>query len=267
MNDYSKPLAVITGASSGIGFELARVFAKNGYDLIINSNSEKITESAEELRALGCTVNEVKADLSTREGVDELCTMITSFRKHVDVLVLNAGVAVGGEFINNSFEDELNSMNLNMVYLVYLCKKVLQDMVDRNEGKILFTSSIAAEMPGPYYAVYAASKSFVQSFAEALHYEMKDTKKNIIITALQPGPTDTDFFDRANLNDTDVGEADKDDPAQVAQQGFDALMSGKDHVVAGSFMNKAQTLSSKMISDQMRAAAHAKQIKPHSLDS
>lgn len=265
MDKFTKPLAVITGASSGIGLEIAKVFANNGYDLIINSNSEKISDSADELRSLGCTVNEVKADLATRQGVDELSTMITSIRKNVDVLVLNAGVAVGGEFINNDFEDEFNSMNLNMVYLVYLTKKVLEEMVNRNEGKILFTSSIAAEMPGPYYAVYAATKAFVQSFAQALHYEMKDTGKNITITALQPGSTDTNFFERANLLDTKVGEAPKDDPAEVAQQGYEALMKGEDHVVAGSFKNKAQALGAKVISEQRGAATHADQTRPHSL--
>jgi short-subunit dehydrogenase len=262
----AKPLAVITGASTGIGFELARVFGENGYDLIINSDSDKIIDSANELRGQGHEVQEVKADLATREGVDELYESISTSGRAVDVLVLNAGVAVGGEFLKNDFESELNSMNLNMVYLVYLAKKVLQDMTARNEGKVLFTSSIAAEMPGPYYAVYAATKSFVQSFAEAIRYELKDAHKNITITSLQPGPTDTNFFERGGLVDTEAGQKEKDDPAEVARQGFEALMDGEDHVVAGSFMNKVQAAGSKFMTEEMRAASHAKQIKPNSLE-
>lgn len=262
MKSDVKPLAVITGASRGIGLELAKVFAANGYDLVINSNSEEIAKSAQELRESGCTVNEVMSNLATREGVDELYRYIKSMGRNVDVLVLNAGVAAGGEFINNDFEDELYSMNLNMVYLVYLTKKILKDMANRDEGKILFTSSIAAEMPGPYYAIYAATKSFVQSFAEALHFEMKDTKRNITITALQPGPTDTNFFERAGLENTKAGQGEKDDPAVVAQQGFDALMAGKDHVIAGSMMNKIQAAGAQVISEQRAAATHAKQIRP-----
>ena len=262
-----KPLAVITGASTGIGFELARVFGENGYSLLINSDSDKIIDSANELRGQGYEVQEVKADLATREGCDRLYSEISTSGRAVDVLVLNAGVAVGGEFLKNDFESELNSMNLNMVYLVYLAKKVMRDMASRNEGKVLFTSSIAAEMPGPYYAIYAASKSFVQSFAEAIRYEMKDTHKNITVTSLQPGPTDTNFFERGNLTDTEVGQKEKDDPAEVARQGFEALMDGKDHVVAGSLMNRLQATGSKLMTDEMRAAAHAKQTKPNSLES
>lgn len=258
-----RPLAVITGASRGIGYELARVFAQNGYDLIINSDSDKIIESAKELRDQGFNVKEVKSDLATREGVDTLYSFVSSLGRKIDVLVLNAGVAVGGEFLKNDFDAELNSMNLNMVYLVYLAKKVLRDMVSRNDGKILLTSSIAAEMPGPYYAVYAASKSFVQSFAEAIRYEMKDTKKNITITSLQPGATDTNFFERADMTDTMVGKKDKDDPAKVARDGYEALMAGKDHVVAGSFLNKVQAVGSKFMTDEMRSAAHGKQTRPH----
>lgn len=262
MKNDVKPLAVITGASRGIGLELAQVFASNGYDLIINSNSSEISNSADQLRASGCTVEEVEADLATQEGADELYQVIQNNGRPVDVLVLNAGVAVGGAFVDNNFVDELVSMNLNMTYLVYLTKKVLRDMMNRNQGKILFTSSIAAEMPGPYYAVYAASKSFVQSFAEALHFEMKDTGKNITITALQPGATDTDFFRRADLQNSKAAKSEKDDPRQVAQQGYDALMAGKDHVVAGSFMNKVQVAGAKIISEQQSAATHAKEIRP-----
>lgn len=259
-------LAVVTGASVGIGFELAHVFAKNGYDLIINSSSERLHESAEHLRTHGVHVEEVVADLSTREGADVLYSRIKASGRDVDSMILNAGVGLGGEFISTDFEEELKIINLNVVYTVYLAKKVLQDMVARNDGRMLITSSIAGEMPGPYYAVYAASKAFLQSFSEALHYEMKDQKRNITITALQPGATDTEFFARADMLDTKVGESKKDDPAKVAQDGFDALMSGKDHVVSG-MKNKVQVAGGKIMTEQMGAAAHGAEAKPHSLDN
>ena len=259
-------VALITGASSGIGFELARIFAKNEYDLIIASGSDKIKGKASILRQYEVEVNEVVADLATQEGIDELYAKVISMGRPLDVAVLNAGVGVGGEFIATDFDEEMNMMNLNMVYMVGLTKNLLQDMVARNEGKILFTSSVAAEMPGPYYAVYAASKAFVQSFVEAIRYEMKDTKKNVTITSLQPGATDTEFFARANMEDTKAGEGKKDDPAVVAQQGYDALMSGKDHVVAGSFMNTVQSTAAKFMSEAQGAAAQGKNVKPNSLN-
>ncbi len=266
MKTEPRKLAMITGASSGIGFELARVFAKNNYDLIINSSSNSLMDKVDELKDLGVEVTGVIADLATREGAEELYMKANYAGRPIDVLVLNAGVAVGGEFLENDFEDELNLMNLNMVYLVYLAKKVMKDMAQRNEGKVLFTSSIAAEMPGPYYATYAASKSFVQSFAEAIRYEMKDTGRNITVTALQPGPTDTNFFERGNMEHTMVGESDsKDDPAQVAQDGYEALMKGKDHVIGGSIKNSIQAAAAKVMSEKQRASIHGNMTKPDSM--
>ncbi len=259
-------LALITGASSGIGFELAKVFAQNGYDLIVNSGSERIATVVPELESLGVQVTSVEADLSTREGCDDLYAKLSNAGRLLDVAVLNAGVGVSGEFISTDFDKELNLMNLNVVYTVYLTKRILKDMVDRNDGKIMITSSIAGEMPGPYYAVYAASKAFLQSFTEAIRYEMDDTKKNVTITALQPGPTDTEFFERADMTDTPAGQGKKDDPAQVAQQGYDALMSGKDHVVAGSFKNKLQATAGKFMTEQQGAAAHASGTRPQDLN-
>lgn len=258
-------LAVITGASSGIGYELAKIFAKNGFDLIINSSTTKIVSKAEELRALGVEVFEVIADLSTREGVDELYDFMKSQGRVVDTVVLNAGVGLGGEFVSTDYEQELMIMNLNVVNTVYLTKLVLKDMVSRNDGRIMITSSIAGEMPGPYYAVYAATKAFIQSFTEALHFEMKDLDYNVTITALQPGATDTDFFERADMLDTKVGESKKADPAKVAQDGFDALMAGKDHVVSG-LKNKIQVGAGKFMSEQFGAKNQGREAKPNSLN-
>lgn len=264
MEATSRKLALITGASSGIGYELAKVFAKNNYDLVINSNSERITEKVPELEAFGVRVIDVQADLATREGVDLLYSKIGSLGRMLDVAVLNAGVGASGEFVETDFEKELNVMNLNVVNTVYLSKLVLKDMVDRNDGKILFTSSVAGEMPGPYLAVYAATKAFIQSFAEAIRYEMKDTKRNIVITALQPGATDTEFFDRADMEDTKVSQGKKDDPAEVAQQGYDALMSDKDHVIGGSIKNRIQVGAGKLMTEPMKSASHASETRPDS---
>lgn len=262
---HTKKLALITGASKGIGLELARVFAKNDFDLIIASNSEKLQSAGRILRQYEVDVTEIQTDLASQEGVDLLCDKVNSLGRPIDVAVLNAGVGVGGEFTNIEFEKEKNMMNLNMVYLVYLAKKVLQNMVKRDEGKILITSSIAAEMPGPYYAVYAATKAFLQSFTEGLRFELKEVSKNITITSLQPGATDTEFFKRAEMENTKAGQGEKDDPAKVAEQGFEALMRGDDHVVAGSFKNKVQAVASKFMSEKQGARAQASSTRPDSL--
>ena len=179
-------------------------------------------------------------------------------------VAINAGFGVGGEFISTDLYRELNLIQLNIVSVVHLTKRLLPEFVLRNEGRILITSSIAAEMPGPYYAVYAASKSFVQSFTEAIREELKDTE--IVITALQPGPTDTNFFARADMLDTKAGKDKKDDPKEVAQDGFDALMSGKDHVVAGSLKNAVKTTMARVMPETLQAKVHSKDTKPESLN-
>jgi short-subunit dehydrogenase len=257
-----RPFAVITGASSGIGYQLARVFAQNGFDLLIASAGEGLLDAAEQLRTLGAEVESVRVDLATAEGVDILYERIASMPRNVDAIAMNAGVGVDGEFVNTDLEAELNLIQLNIVSLVRLTKKVLPDFVARGSGRILYTSSIAAEMPGPYYAVYAASKAFVQSFAEAIRAEVKES--GVVVTALQPGATDTNFFARAGMLDTAAGAGKKDDPAEVAKQGFDALMAGKDHIVAGSLKNNLQVGAARMMPETAQAQLHAKQTKPGS---
>lgn len=262
MIDQNMKWAAITGASSGIGFELARVFAKNGYSLLIVSGSEKIEEKAKILRMYDVEVRHLVADLSTFKGVQSFYSRIRELNNHLDVLVVNAGVGLGGRFTETDFKEEMNMINLNIVSLVHLTKLVLRDMIARDSGKILFTSSIVAETPGPYLSVYSATKAFVQSFAEAIRFELKEDKRNITVTALQPGATDTNFFHRAGMLNTKVGQAPKDDPAKVAQQGFDALMAGKDHVLGGSVKNKIQATMAKFMSEPMAAKAQGIQSKP-----
>lgn len=262
-NGSAKRLAVITGASSGIGFELATQFAQNGFDLIICSSSEKIYQAANALREFGCLVHEVQADLRRPDGVEKLYSKIKSISCPVDSLVVNAGVGVGGaSFDKTELGKEIEMINLNIISSVHLTKLVLKDMVEEGHGRILITSSVAAIMPGPYEAVYAGTKAFLQFFSEALRVEMKD--KGITVTALLPGPTETDFFHRADMEDTQVGISKKDSAAQVAEQGYKALMNGEDMVVAGSMMNKVQTAMAKVMPQSVAAKMHGRMSKPNS---
>lgn len=254
--------AVVTGASSGIGYELARVFGQNGYDLLITSDSEKIESAAEELRRLGFQVQTVQADLATYDGVEELWNQVQQTGRPVDAIAINAGIGAYGDFARESdLDEELKLIQLNVVSVVHLAKRVLRDMVQRNAGRVLITSSVAAVMPGPLEAVYAASKAFELSFAQALRQELKDT--NITVTALQPGATDTNFFHRAGMDDTKLGSEGKyeNDPADVAKQGFQALMDGKDHVFAASFKTKIEGEASKIAPASVTAQMHRKQAE------
>ncbi len=260
-----KPFAVVTGASSGIGYELAKQFAQNNFDLLITASSATIEDAAQDIRALGSHVETIQADLATYDGVETLYAKIQSLGRPLDAIAINAGVGVGGDFAREtSLQDELNLINLNVVSSVHLAKRVLPAMIAQDSGGVLFTSSVVALMPGPFEAVYAASKAFIQSFAEALRNELKDT--NVTITALQPGPTETNFFHRAGLDDTKVGTSKKDDPADVAKQGFESLMAGKDHVVAGSLKTKVQAAMTNVLPATANAEQHRKMAEPGSGD-
>ena len=259
----TRPLAVVTGASSGIGYELALQFAQNGFDLLVTSTGPSINEAAQAFAELGAKVETVQADLATYDGVEKLYSQIQATGRPVDAIAINAGVGVGGDFARETdLKDELNLINLNVVSSVHLAKRVVKDMVERGNGRILFTSSIAALMPGPFEAVYAASKAFVHSFSEGLRNELKDT--GVTVTALMPGPTDTNFFHRADMDDTKVGASEKDDPALVAKQGFDALMAGKDDLIAGSLKTKLQGVVSKVLPDTVNAEQHRHLSEPGS---
>jgi short-subunit dehydrogenase len=241
MSNAERQLAVVTGASSGIGFELAKVFAAESFDLIVAAEDEELDAAARELNQIGCGVESVRVDLSRPEGVESLYERMTANGRPTDVLCLNAGIGMGGDFARETdLAQELRIVDLN----------------------VRSTSSIASTMPGAYQAVYNASKSFVQSFAEAIRNELKDT--GVTVTALTPGPTDTEFFERAEMEDTKVGAGAKDDPAEVARQGFEALMAGKEKVVAGSLKNKLQTAVAGVIPDSAKAEMHRKMAEPGS---
>jgi short-subunit dehydrogenase len=262
-----RPFAVVTGASSGIGYELAKQFAQHGYDVLIAAEDAGVAQAATDLsRDGGSQVQPVRTDLATYDGVEALYAAIVATGRPVDAVALNAGRGAGGDFARQTdLRDELNIIDVNITSTVHLTKRLLPDMVARGAGRVLFTSSIASTMPGSFQAVYNASKAFVQSFSEAIRNELKDT--GVTVTALMPGPTDTNFFDRADMGDTRVGAAGKDDPAVVAKQGFDAMMSGDDHVVAGAPKNKIQAVAGKVIPDTVKAELHRKMAEPGSAES
>lgn len=255
-----KPLAVVTGASSGIGRELATLFAENGYDLLVCAEDDALEPAAVALRALGAEVTSVRRDLRTPEAVEELYAAIVAKGRPVAAAAVNAGVGRGGAFVEVPLADLREVVDLNVGSTVHLLHLVLGDMVALNAGRVLITSSIASTMPGSYAAVYNASKSFVQSLAEALQNELKDTE--VSITSLMPGPTETNFFHRAQMDDTAIGRAKKDDAAAVARQGFDALLAGKDRVVAASLTTKAQEAAAKVLPDAVKAELHRKMAEP-----
>jgi uncharacterized protein len=256
-----RQLALVTGASSGIGLELARQFAEHDFDVIINAEDDELATAEASLAGMGVSVQPVKADLSTYDGVERLWSAVQATGRPLDAAALNAGIGLNGDFTREiPLEEDLRLIAVNVAAVVHLAKRLLPSMVERGAGRVLITSSVAATMPGPYYATYAASKAFLQSFAQAIRYELKDT--GVTVTALQPGPTDTEFFERADMEDTRAGQAKKDDPAEVARDGFKALMAGKDRVVAGSAKNKAQVAAAKVLPETTRAALHAAQTKP-----
>lgn len=249
-----QPLALVTGASSGIGFELAKLFADDGYDLIVAADDGGIHASAEKLAASGRDVRAMQVDLRKENEVDRLYGSATGNGRRLDAVALNAGTGGGGRFVDRGLEEDLNIIDLNVRGTTQLAKLVLADMVSANAGKLLFTSSIVAMMPGSYQTVYNASKSFVQSLVEALQDELRDT--DVTITSLMPGPTDTNFFRRVGMLDTLVGRMPKDDPGKVAKQGYDALMQGKKKVVASSPLSKGMGLMNRFLPDSVKAAAN-----------
>lgn len=255
--------ALITGATSGIGYELAKIFAQNGHNIIAVSRTEADLQNvAAELRQqYNVTVEIIAKDLFGETAARELYNEVKSRGVEVDILVNNAGQGVYGLFVESDIDRQLEIIHLNINSLTVLTYSFLKDMVARNSGKILQVASVVSELPSPYQAVYGATKAYVLSFTEALISEVKDY--DITITALQPGATDTNFFDTAGAQDSKI-VADKSklaDPAKVAKDGYDALMSGDDKVVSG-FKNKAQIAMANVMPDTMLADQMKKQSEP-----
>jgi uncharacterized protein len=258
-----RPLALVTGASSGIGFHVARELAQRGFDLVVCAEDAELETAAARLREEeGVGVEAVRLDLREHASVEELHERATASGRALAVAALNAGVGRGGPFVENDLADEQAVIDLNVTSTVRLAKLVLREMVAADQGRVLFTSSIASEMPGSFQAVYNASKSFVQSFAEALQEELEDSA--VTITSLMPGPTDTEFFERADMMDTKVGSGPKDDPAQVARQGVDALLAGELRVTGGGLKTRLQDAAAKVVPDRVKAAMHRSMAEPGS---
>ena len=257
----TRPLALVTGASSGIGRSLAKQFAENGFDLVVAAEDDGIHTAADELATHGATVFAEQVDLADPRGVEALHRAATAHGP-VAAAALNAGIGVGGAFVDTDLEADLRLVDLNVRSTVHLAKLLARDMVGRGEGRLLFTASIAASGPGPYHATYAASKAYVHSLSEALRVELADS--GVTVTSLMPGPTDTEFFERAGMEDTKVGTGHKDDPDDVARDGFEAMMRGDDSVVAGSRRNQLQANASTHLPDRAAAKAQAAQAKPGS---
>jgi short-subunit dehydrogenase len=259
---FSKPLALVTGASSGIGAELAKQFAEHGFDLLLCAEDGDLEGVAAQLRATtDADVRTVRADLSRYDGVEQLYAAITADGRPLHAAALNAGVGLGGAFLETDLAQEIRMIDLNVTGTVHLAKRLLPDMVVRDAGRVLITSSIASTMPGSFQSVYNATKSFLQSWVEALQNELKDSKTTV--TSLMPGPTDTNFFHRAGMDDTRVGQSSsKDDPAEVAKQGFEALMNGDDRVVAASATTKLSEAANKVVPDKIKAALHRQMAEP-----
>ena len=259
MSEDLKPLAVVTGASSGIGYELAKLAAQNGFDLVIAADMPEIVEAAQALRLHGARVDEIRVDLSTPEGVDGLLDLIGE--RPVDALMANAGHGLGKGFLDEDFDQIRHVVDTNITGTIYLAHRIGRRMCARDRGRILFTGSIAGLMPGTFQAVYNGTKAFVDSFAWALRNELKDT--GVTVSCLLPGATDTEFFHRAGMDDTKVGQGKKDDPADVAKTGFHAMMKGEGDVVHG-MKNKIQAAVAAVTPDSGLAQMHRGMAEPGS---
>jgi uncharacterized protein len=252
-------LAVVTGASTGIGYELARRCAQEGFDLLIAADEPQIGDAAQTFRSLGVAVDVLQGNLGSLEGVDAVYTALNG--RAVDVLIANAGRGLGGAFLDQNFDDIRHVVDTNVTGTIYLLHRIGRLMRRGGRGRILIVGSIAGFSPGTYTAVYNATKAFIDSFSFALRNELKDS--GVTVTCLMPGPTDTEFFERAGLMNTRLGQSKKDDPATVAEIGFEAMMRGDGDIVSG-WKNKLQSAIATVTPAGALAEIHRRQAKPGS---
>jgi len=257
--DKDISFSIVTGASSGIGKELARFAAERGSDLLIVSDTDEINVAAAELAEGGREVIAVVADLSTPEGVETVYERVREIGRPVDALFANAGRGLGKAFLDQDLADIQRVIDTNVSGTVYLLHRFVNDMRRQGWGRVLITGSIAGLMPGTYQAVYNATKAFIDSFSYALRHELADTC--VTVTVLMPGPTETEFFETADLLDTKVGSSKKDDPMMVARAGYDAMLRGDGHEVSG-FGNKLQAAMTRVLNDDQLAKMHEGMAKP-----
>ena len=242
MTGNKRKFAIVTGASTGIGYELAKRCAEDGFDLLIAADEPAIQQAADDFKNLGVEVEAIEADL-------------------VDALLANAGHGLGGAFLDQDFEDVRHVIDTNITGTIYLAQKVGRDMRSHGQGRILFTGSIAGFVPGSFDAAYNGTKAFVDSFSFALRNELKDS--GVTVTCLMPGATETEFFERAGMLDTKVGQSKKDDPVDVAKAGFEAMMNGDGDVVAG-WKNKLLAAAALITPSDVLAERHRKMAEPGS---
>jgi short-subunit dehydrogenase len=254
----SRKLAIVTGASSGIGLEIAKLAAQDGYDLIVAADTPFV-EAGPALQEYDVEVQQVEGDLATQQGLDQLLGTVGD--RQVDVLVANAGHGLGHGFLDQDPKEWQHIINTNITGTLLLIQPIVRRMVERGEGRVLITGSIAGHLAGTFQAVYNGSKAFIDSFAAALNEEIKDS--GVTVTCLKPGATETEFFHRAEMEDTKVGAAKKDDPADVAKAGWDAMNSGEPAVIYG-LKNKMQVAAAGMMSDATTAKLHRAQAEPGS---
>lgn len=252
-------LAIVTGASTGIGFELAHIAAAEGYDLLVVADEPLIESSARDFKTRGNQVTPIEADLATFEGNDKLLAAVQG--RPIDLLIANAGRGLGRAFVDQDVTDWRRVIDTNVTGTTYLLHKVARAMKERGEGRILITGSIAGLMPGSYQAVYNATKAYLDSFSYALREELRDS--GVTVTVLMPGATETEFFERADMMDTKVGTQEKADPAKVARDGWDAMMDGAGHIVSG-WDNKLRAAISHITPDSMLAKMHTGMAEPGS---
>jgi short-subunit dehydrogenase len=260
LNDMTeRPFAIVTGASSGIGRELATLCARHGFDLLIAADDPAIADAADALDAIGASVAVVEADLATEEGVQLVHAAAQG--RPVDALLANAGHGLAGAFLDQPFDAVRHVIDTNVTGTLRLIQLIGAEMRERGQGRILITGSVAGYIPGTYTAVYNGSKAFIDSFAHALRQELKDS--GVTVSLLMPGPTETGFFERAGMQDTKFGEANKDDAAMVARAGFEAMLRGEADVVTG-WKNKVQTTIANLTPPGVLAAYHGRMAEPGS---
>lgn len=261
MSLYNK-YALITGPTSGIGYELAKLFARDGYNLILvaRSGDQLIKVSDELVRDFKVDVMPIKKDLFEASAAREIYEEVSARGIEIDALVNDAGQGQWGAFAETDLERDLDIIQLNISSLLALTKLFLPHMLARNEGKILQVGSEAGTAPIPLLAVYAATKAFVLSFSAALANELKDT--NITVTALLPGATDTDFFHKAEQEGTVGYREDRlASPKDVAKDGYDALMRGENKIISGA-KTKMHVWMNDLLGVEKSAGTNRKKMEP-----
>ena len=260
-----RPLALVTGGSSGIGYELAAQLARRGYDLAVSGQSDRVHDAARKLSEYGVEAHPHQGDAATYDGVESFWRFVADLDRPLNIAVLNVGIGVGGAFLDTDLDDELRMIAINCTGTVHLAKRAVQAMhtqgPDHGERRILVVSSVSATTPTPYEPVYGPTKAFGFSFAESIREELRE--EGIVVTALLPGATDTDFHANAGMGNTRFGDNSwKNDKTEVARQGIEALLAGDDHVVGGDEATQQQVIDHRSMSEPEKAARQGEAARP-----